>query len=218
MSKLLSPITDQLNEMALTVRLMDKRQFAHQLLSLALIVCSALMIWKSLIWYTGSESPVVVVLSGSMEPAFYRGDILFLRQDPGPFLIGDIVVFKIQGKDIPIVHRVHEIHIHSNHSSSSRGGGDMRRLGGGGGGGVGEEGDSGEVVELLTKGDNNQVHDSWGIYNPGQMWLTRRDIMGRAVGFLPYFGMITIYLTDFPIVKFILLGVMGLFVIFAKDQ
>jgi signal peptidase len=27
---------------------------------------------------TGSESPIVVVLSGSMEPAFYRGDLLFL--------------------------------------------------------------------------------------------------------------------------------------------
>ena len=27
---------------------------------------------------TGSESPVVVVLSGSMEPAFQRGDLLFL--------------------------------------------------------------------------------------------------------------------------------------------
>ena len=27
---------------------------------------------------TNSQSPVVVVLSGSMEPGFYRGDILFL--------------------------------------------------------------------------------------------------------------------------------------------
>ena len=27
---------------------------------------------------TGSESPIVVVLSGSMEPAFQRGDLLFL--------------------------------------------------------------------------------------------------------------------------------------------
>ena len=162
------------------------------MLSLALIVCSALMIWKGLIWYTGSESPVVVVLSGSMEPAFYRGDILFLRQDPGPFVIGDIVVFKVAGKDIPIVHRVHEVHVHPSGNDS--------------------------VVDLLTKGDNNQVHDSWGIYNPGQMWLTRADITGRAVGFLPYFGMITIWLTDFPMVKFLLLGVMGLFVLFAKDQ
>jgi signal peptidase I len=151
------------------------------------------MIWKGLIFYTGSESPVVVVLSGSMEPAFYRGDILFLSQDPGPFVIGDIVVFKIKGKDIPIVHRVHEIH--------SR---------------LREDGE--EEVELLTKGDNNAVHDSWGIYNPGQQWLHRDDIMGRAVGFLPYFGMITIWLTDYPVIKYLLLGTMGIFVIFAKDQ
>lgn len=32
----------------------------------------ALIIWKALMCLTGSESPVVVVLSGSMEPAFKR--------------------------------------------------------------------------------------------------------------------------------------------------
>jgi len=48
-------------------------------LNLAMIVFSALMIWKGLMFITKSESPVVVVLSGSMEPAFQRGDILFLN-------------------------------------------------------------------------------------------------------------------------------------------
>lgn len=43
-----------------------------------MIVGSALMIWKSLMVLTWCESPIVVVLSGSMEPAYYRGDILFL--------------------------------------------------------------------------------------------------------------------------------------------
>ena len=43
-----------------------------------LIVGSALMLWKSLMGIFMTESPVVVVLSASMEPAFYRGDILFL--------------------------------------------------------------------------------------------------------------------------------------------
>jgi hypothetical protein len=37
-----------------------------------MIVTSALIIWKGLIVVTGSESPVVVVLSGSMEPGFKR--------------------------------------------------------------------------------------------------------------------------------------------------
>lgn len=37
-----------------------------------MIVTSALIIWKGLMCVTGSESPVVVVLSGSMEPGFKR--------------------------------------------------------------------------------------------------------------------------------------------------
>lgn len=56
---------------------------------------------------TGSDSPVVVVLSGSMEPAFYRGDLLLLTNDlEDPVRVGDITVFKVEGREIPIVHRV----------------------------------------------------------------------------------------------------------------
>lgn len=43
-----------------------------------MIIATALMIWKGMMVVTGSESPVVVVLSGSMEPSFYRGDLLIL--------------------------------------------------------------------------------------------------------------------------------------------
>ena len=53
------------------VKRMDKRQFFYQVLSFGMIVSSALMIWKGLMVVTGSESPIVVVLSDSMEPAFH---------------------------------------------------------------------------------------------------------------------------------------------------
>jgi signal peptidase I len=46
-----------------------------------------------------------------MEPAFYRGDLLLLtnyREEP--IRAGDIVVFRIEGRDIPIVHRVIKVH------------------------------------------------------------------------------------------------------------
>ena len=46
-----------------------------------------------------------------MEPAFYRGDLLLLtnyREEP--IRAGDIVVFRIEGRDIPIVHRVLKVH------------------------------------------------------------------------------------------------------------
>lgn len=40
----------------------NKRQLSFQVLNLAMIVFSALMIWKGLMVVTKSESPVVVVL------------------------------------------------------------------------------------------------------------------------------------------------------------
>ena len=44
-----------------------------------------------------------------MEPAFYRGDLLFLVNPPDTrYQTGDITVYKIPGQDIPIVHRVLE--------------------------------------------------------------------------------------------------------------
>ena len=46
-----------------------------------------------------------------MEPAFHRGDLLLLtnyREEP--IRAGDIVVFRIEGRDIPIVHRVLKVH------------------------------------------------------------------------------------------------------------
>ena len=49
--------------------------------------------------------------SGSMEPAFYRGDLLFLTNPANQrYQTGDITVYKIPGADIPIVHRVMETH------------------------------------------------------------------------------------------------------------
>jgi signal peptidase I len=150
-----------------------------------------------------------------MEPAFQRGDILFLnnwvrsarlhaRCDLGrsivgvpswhtnlcagccpcfaaladlkvspeyPYRVGDIVVFKLAGRDIPIVHRVLKVH----------------------------EKDDGDV-DLLTKGDNNKVDDR-GLYNTGQKWLNKEHVIGRARGYLPYVGMVTIIMNDYPMFK-----------------
>lgn len=87
------------------------RQILSQAISLGMVISSALIIWKGLIYITGSESPVVVVLSGSMEPGFKRGDILFLYMNKDPIRAGQIVVFN-DGRDVPIVHRVIEVHEH----------------------------------------------------------------------------------------------------------
>ena len=53
---------------------------------------------------------IVVVLSGSMEPGYYRGDILFLYKGKAPLRAGEVVVFNLKERDIPIVHRVIKVH------------------------------------------------------------------------------------------------------------
>ncbi|MQM15648.1 hypothetical protein Taro_048598 [Colocasia esculenta] len=156
-----------------SLRSLEIRQAFSQAVSLGIIVASALIIWKGLICVTGSESPVVVVLSGSMEPGFKRGDILFLHMSKDPIRAGDIVVYNVDGRPIPIVHRVIKLHERQ---------------------GTGE-------VDILTKGDSNPKDDKL-LYARGQLWLQQDHILGRAVGFLPYVGWVTIIMTEMPIVKF----------------
>jgi len=123
-----------------------------------------------------------------MEPAFQRGDILFLDNSRNDMGVGDVVVFKIRDRDIPIVHRILKVHTKPDSN----------------------------VFEMLTKGDNNRVDDR-GLYAPGQLWLEREDILGRAVGTLRYVGMVTIALNDYPVLKYVLVGMMGLFVLTSKE-
>ena len=89
-----------------TLTSLQPRQLATQILNFALILSTAFMLWKGLSVVTDSPSPIVVVLSGSMEPAFQRGDLLFLWNRGQDTQIGEVVVYNVRGKDIPIVHRV----------------------------------------------------------------------------------------------------------------
>ena len=70
-----------------------------------MVVVSAVMIWNVLKLGLNTASPVVVVLSGSMEPSMYRGDILLLHKQT-EIEIGDITVYELDAEAIPIVHRI----------------------------------------------------------------------------------------------------------------
>ncbi|EEF37917.1 Microsomal signal peptidase 18 kDa subunit, putative [Ricinus communis] len=141
-------------------------------------------------WYS-----VVFVLTGSMEPAFQRGDILFLHMSKDPIRTGEIVVFNIDGCDIPIVHRVIEVVQDSMYMSEK----------------IPEMLISSQKVFfhhvhdlfidwLFLSGDNNKDDDRV-FYAYGQYWLKSQHIMGRAVGFLPYVGWVTIVMTEKPLIK-----------------
>ncbi|MFX1329442.1 MAG: signal peptidase I [Promethearchaeota archaeon] len=117
-----------------------------------------------------TKTPMVVVVSYSMEPNLLKGDLLFLKgKDPATIKNGtiegkegDIIVFDAHGVWInapsdPIVHRV-----------------------------IDKMYDNGWF--FLTKGDANPFHD--------EAWVPEDHILGVVVGRIPYIGWVKIILTD----------------------
>ncbi|EMF11543.1 microsomal signal peptidase 18 kDa subunit [Sphaerulina musiva SO2202] len=167
---------------------LQPRQLAAQILNFALVLSTAFMLWKGLSVVTDSSSPIVVVLSGSMEPAFQRGDLLFLWNRGMETQVGEVVVYSVKGKDIPIVHRV------------------VRRFGGGA-----------KPLQLLTKGDNNAADDT-ELYARGQSYLERsKDVIGSVVAYVPFVGYVTILLSEYPWLKTAMLVFMALTVVLQRE-
>ncbi|KAK6429441.1 Signal peptidase complex catalytic subunit [Oleoguttula sp. CCFEE 5521] len=167
---------------------MQPRQLAAQVLQFALVLSTAFMLWKGLSVVTDSASPIVVVLSGSMEPAFQRGDLLLLWNRGQETQVGEVVVYNVRDKDIPIVHRV------------------IRRFGGGS-----------KPLQLLTKGDNNAADDT-ELYARGQSFLDReKDVVGSVAGYVPYVGYVTILLSEYPWLKTAMLVFMALTVVLQRE-
>ena len=203
--------------------LSSPRQSLSQILNFLLVLSTAFMLWKSLSVIADSPSPIVVVLSGSMEPAFQRGDLLFLWNRDTKAEVGEIVVYNVRGKDIPIVHRVVRSYaplaktegkvdvdvggVKSSYAKVQR----MMR-------GVMEK-DSGRGGRelLLTKGDNNGADDT-ELYARGQSYLDRKeDVIGSVRGYVPMVGYVTIMLSEHPWLKSVLLGLMGLTVVLQRE-
>ena len=157
---------------------MNLRQQLTQFLTMAFVFSSSFMAWKTLSVVTNSHSPVVVVLSGSMEPAFQRGDILFLWNRQRQNKVGDVVVYEIKGKDIPIVHRV----LREHHNL--------------------------EKQYLLTKGDNNLVDDLGLYAKKQGYLNQATDLVGTVKAYLPKVGYVTILISENMYARYALLGIM----------
>lgn len=78
--------------------------------TLAYIIIGVLLAWginQGMAAALSTDMPVVAVESNSMVPVFYKGDILVLQGigSDGP-QVGDVVVYSVNGREIPIVHRI----------------------------------------------------------------------------------------------------------------
>ena len=141
-----------------------------------------------------TEYPMVVVISGSMEPTIYRGDLLIVEGvNPEDVKVGtiedkqgDIIVFDSQGvwpgaSPEPIVHRVVGIYIDNS---------------------------TGKYY-FITKGDNNPDTDPPG---PGEVLLPAEKILGRVVSIIPKVGYIRIFLSEGNMGYYII-GLLGVLLI-----
>ncbi|MHA1886288.1 MAG: signal peptidase I [Promethearchaeota archaeon] len=149
-----------------------KRKIIVTAILLVLAFSGAFLVYFVMQIALNTNTPMVVVISGSMEPNLHKGDLLFLKgrdaEDIRNGTIvgkeGDIIVFDARGipgwihaPNDPIVHRV-----------------------------IDKKYDNGWF--FLTKGDAN--------VNPDSEWVPETKIIGVVVGRIPYIGWVKIILTD----------------------
>ncbi|RMD40406.1 hypothetical protein DV735_g4732, partial [Chaetothyriales sp. CBS 134920] len=183
--------------------LANPRQSLQQILNFGLILSTAFMTWKMLSIISDSPSPIVVVVSGSMEPGFQRGDLLFLwNRDPEP-KVGEIVVYNIKGKDMPIVHRIMRSYSGGHVQLDLTAGDGGARVSGG--------------RRLLTKGDSNAADDT-ELYAAGQRYLDRKaNVIGCVKGYVPTVGYVTLMLSEHPWLKQVMIALMGLTALLQRE-
>jgi signal peptidase len=109
----------------------------------------AVIINQGLGYALGADKPIMAVVSNSMVPVFYRGDLIVVKGlDCQDIESGDIIVYNNPIRQIPIVHRVVEI------TRDSQG-----------------------TLRFITKGDNNGHTDqSTGISPPVECGWVKGEV------------------------------------------
>ncbi len=154
----------------------EKKPVSRKKIIIAVVMISIAFFGSFLVYFIlqvsfNTESPIVVVVSGSMEPQIHKGDLLFVMgREPeniknGTIIDkdGDIIVFNAQGlwpsaPIEPIVHRVIDKY------------------------------QVGDTWYFRTKGDANSIPDAAPI--------PESRVIGVVVGGIPYIGWVKIFLTE----------------------
>lgn len=165
-----------------TIPKKEKKPISKKKVIIAVVMICIAFFGSFLIYFIlqvalNTETPVVVVVSGSMKPTLNEGDLLFvkginpadIRNGSVEDKNGDIIVFDAHGvwlspPDEPVVHRVVNKRYNVNRSR----------------------------WEFQTKGDNNPNIDG----NPFPYWVPDYKIYGIVYGRIPWIGWVKIVLTD----------------------
>ncbi|EHY66881.1 hypothetical protein NERG_00521 [Nematocida ausubeli] len=179
------------------------RELCTQALQAIYLLTSAYMVWIAVSIICNTKAPIVVVLSESMYPGFDRGDILFLANVRNNYYAGDICVFELAKDEIPIVHRV----IDKRYS--------IKEV-------VPKTENKKDPVlnhlQYMTKGDNNYSNDIF-LYREKNINLINTSHMRNIVyASFPLLGMVTIWAGYWKWVKYAVIGILAMDVMFTRDN
>lgn len=171
----------------------EKKPVSRKKIIIAVVMISIAFFGSFLVYFIlqvsfNTETPIVVVVSGSMEPQIHKGDLLFVMgREPeniknGTIIDkdGDIIVFNAQGlwpsaPIEPIVHRVIDKY------------------------------QIGDTWYFRTKGDANSIPDAAPV--------PEDRVIGVVVGGIPFIGWVKIFLTDSGLLIPLLIVISALLII-----
>ncbi|CAL5985740.1 Microsomal_signal peptidase 18 kDa subunit [Hexamita inflata] len=147
--------------------------------------CQSIIYWNFCKFYLKNDIPITVVLTGSMEPGFQRGDVMPVQTWNNSLVeVGDIIVYQQSKRPVPIVHRVldrRQIMWPGTNTSDNA----THQF-------KGDEQPSRIQNMYITKGDANEIHDWWLYDYDGRRFLLNENIMGVLWGNAPGIGFLTI--------------------------
>lgn len=121
-----------------------------------------------------------------MRPALRRGDLVLLERYSDIYDIGDVVLFEVEAFRIPFVHRI----VQATHWANG-------------------------TSHYLTKGDHNENFDSQ-YYKHGARFLEGSEIKGRVFASIPWAGQFSLLISEQPLLRFIVLGLIALLYLVSK--
>jgi len=171
----------------------EKKPVSRKKIIIAVVMISIAFFGSFLVYIVlqisfNTETPIVVVISDSMEPQIHRGDLLFvmgiepenIKNGTIEDKNGDIIVFNAQGLWLtapiePIVHRVIDKY------------------------------QIGDTWYFRTKGDANPI--------PDHAPIPEMSIIGVVVGGIPYIGFVKIFLTESGLLIPLLVAISALLIL-----
>lgn len=144
-----------------------KKEIRETVIYIVIGLVAAFAINTGLAFAFDTSKPVMAVVSGSMEPTFYKGDLIVSRGVPPETLeVGDVIVYRNPIRGIDVVHRIVDIE------------------------------DRGHHLYFITKGDNNVTNPEPDQVSGLAPPIMDEWVEGKVIFVIPKVGWFKVALTE----------------------